>query len=240
MNLKKSSRANLENNRFTYFQIGLVFALSIALVAFEWKSTDSVIIDDGWGEPEDPIEEQTPIIVVEKHKPKTDSKPKPKSHTIQVATVVVAIDTANTPDDTLDLVFEPGNDSLFGNDNAGFDNDSIFVAVEEMPYACDCKKYRDSAERAICTDRERRKHLARTVKYPPIAKSEGIQGTVHVYYVVDDRGEVVDVKIAKGVNPYLDAEALKAVKSLPCHKPGKQRGRKVKVQFHAPIKFTLN
>ena len=237
MNLKKSSRANLESNRSTYFQIGLVFALSAALVAFEWTTTDNNIIIGDWGITDEPIDENPPITIVEKPKPKTESKP--KSHTIQVATVEVA-DSSETADDSLNIDLVIGDDSLFGNDNAGFDKDSIFVAVEEMPYACDCKKYRKKEQRAICTDRERRKHLARTVKYPEIPKREGIQGTVHVYYVVDDRGEVTDVKIAKGVNPYLDAEALRAVKSLPCHKPGKQRGRKVKVQFHAPIKFTLN
>ena len=75
------------------------------------------------------------------------------------------------------------------------------------------------------------KHLARTVKYPPIPIREGIQGTVHVYYVVDNKGEVTDVKIAKGANPYLDAETLRTAKGLPCHKPGKQRGQKVKVQL---------
>ena len=236
MNLKKSPRANLENNRSTYFQIGLVFALSVALVAFEWTTTDNNVIIGDWAVTDEPIDENPPITIVKKPKPKTEIKP--KSQTVQVATVEVA-DSSEAINDSIDLDLVTGDDSLFGNDNAGFDKDSIFVVVEEMPYVCDCKKYKKKEERAICTDKERRKHLSHTVKYPRIAKMERIQGTVHVYYVVDDKGEVTDVKIAKGVNPYLDAEALRAVKSLPCHKPGRQRGQKVKVQFHAPIKFKL-
>ena len=58
-------------------------------------------------------------------------------------------------------------------------------------------------------------------------------------FVIDKKGKVVDVTIARGVDPYLDKEALRVVKSMPKWKPGKQRGKAVKVSYIVPINFKL-
>ena len=84
------------------------------------------------------------------------------------------------------------------------------------------------------------KFIQKNVRYPAIAKEYGIQGKVFVQFIVDKSGAVTNVKIVRGVDKHLDAEAVRVVKSLPKYKPGKQRGKPVRVMFTIPINFTLN
>ena len=84
------------------------------------------------------------------------------------------------------------------------------------------------------------KYIAKNTKYPPIAKENNITGRVFVSFVVDKTGKVTKVKILRGVDKYLDAEAVRVVKSMPKFKPGKQRGKAVNVQYNVPINFKLN
>ena len=73
-----------------------------------------------------------------------------------------------------------------------------------------------------------------------LLKENNITGRVFVSFVVDKTGKVSNVKILRGVDKYLDAEAVRVVSSLPRFKPGKQRGKPVKVQYNVPISFKLN
>jgi protein TonB len=81
--------------------------------------------------------------------------------------------------------------------------------------------------------------VQQNVKYPPIAAENGIQGKVYVQYAVNSKGEVVDVKVVRGVDPSLDKEAVRVITSSPKWEPGKQGGMKVKQQFTIPISFIL-
>ena len=84
------------------------------------------------------------------------------------------------------------------------------------------------------------KFIQKNLKYPPIAKEYNITGKVYISFIVDKSGLVTNVKIVRGVDKNLDAEAMRVVKSLPKYKPGKQRGKSVRVMFTIPINFTLN
>lgn len=86
---------------------------------------------------------------------------------------------------------------------------------------------------------EMRQFLVNSVKYPAQAHEKGIQGKVFVSFVVDKKGSVKDVKIARGADPLLDAEALRVVNSFPQWIPGKEKGKKVAVQYTVPINFRL-
>lgn len=105
-------------------------------------------------------------------------------------------------------------------------DDEIFFIVEEMP-------------EFPGGELELRKFIANQVKYPEEAQRNKIQGKVYVTFVVSKDGSVVDAKIARGVDPVLDQEALRVVGSLPKWKPGKQRGQAVNVQYTVPINFQL-
>ena len=81
--------------------------------------------------------------------------------------------------------------------------------------------------------------FTKNLKYPPIAAENGIQGKVYVQFAVNSKGEVVDVKVVRGVDPSLDKEAIRVITSSPKWEPAKQRGMKVKQQFTIPISFIL-
>jgi TonB family protein len=103
----------------------------------------------------------------------------------------------------------------------------VFFIVEEMPEF-------PGGESAL------RKFIAETVKYPVEAQKNKIQGKVYVTFVVDSEGNVTDSKIARGVDPSLDMEALRVVGLLPKWKPGLQKGKPVAVSYTVPINFVLN
>jgi len=105
--------------------------------------------------------------------------------------------------------------------------DEVFRIVEDMP------EY-PGGEDALRDD------IAGAIKYPDEAKKKEISGKVYVSFVVDENGKVKDPKIARGVNPLLDKEALRVMGLLKTWKPGKQRGIKVKVEYTVPINFALN
>ena len=101
-----------------------------------------------------------------------------------------------------------------------------FVVVEEMPM------YPGG-------DSELLKYIAEHTTYPDIAKENNIQGRVIVRFCVTAKGGVSQVSILKGVDPELDAEAIRVVNTLPAFKPGKQGGKPVPVWYMVPITFTL-
>jgi len=101
-----------------------------------------------------------------------------------------------------------------------------FVVVEEMPMF-------PGGERELLL------YIAEHTNYPEIAKENNIQGRVIVRFCVTSKGGVNQVSILKGVDPELDAEAIRVVNSLPAFKPGKQGGKPVPVWYMVPITFTL-
>lgn len=83
-------------------------------------------------------------------------------------------------------------------------------------------------------------YLNTNTKYPAKALENGIQGTVVVQFVVDKDGSIIAPKIVRSVDPSLDEEALRVVKSMPKWKPGKQNGKNVKVKYNIPASFKLS
>lgn len=81
--------------------------------------------------------------------------------------------------------------------------------------------------------------LSKNVKYPEIAEENGVQGLVIVRFVVERDGSITNVSIVRSVDPSLDREALRVVKSMPKWIPGKQDGRPVPVWFTLPVTFRL-
>jgi len=81
--------------------------------------------------------------------------------------------------------------------------------------------------------------LMKSVKYPEESVMKKIQGKVFVSFVISKKGSVLNTKIERGVDPLLDAEALRVVNSMPQWTPGKEKGKDVAVQFTLPISFKL-
>ena len=116
----------------------------------------------------------------------------------------------------------------FGQDSPSLLNDDeFFMVVENMP-------------EFPGGDLGLMKYIQENVRYPAIAKEYNITGKVFISFIVDKTGSVTNVKIVRGVDKNLDAEAIRVGKSLPKYKPGTQRGKPVRVMFTIPINFTLN
>lgn len=102
----------------------------------------------------------------------------------------------------------------------------IFQVVEEMPEfpggMAECLKF-----------------LGKNIKYPTISQENGVQGKVIVQFVVNKDGTIVDPVVVRSVDPYLDKEALRVIKQMPKWKPGKQRGKAVRVKYTVPVTFKL-
>lgn len=84
-----------------------------------------------------------------------------------------------------------------------------------------------------------RRMVADNLKYPREAQLKGISGKVFVQFAINKKGELVDAKIIKGVDPYLDNEALRVVKLSGKWTPGTMHGKKLKVKFTFPVIFSL-
>ena len=81
--------------------------------------------------------------------------------------------------------------------------------------------------------------LSSNIKYPVVAEENGVQGRVVCTFVVEKDGSITDVRVIKSVDPSLDKEAMRVVKSMPKWIPGKQNGSAVRVKYTVPVTFRL-
>jgi len=102
--------------------------------------------------------------------------------------------------------------------------DKIFDVVEQQP------TFKEGDVRAW---------LGRNMQYPPVAAENGIQGRVVVGFVVERDGSISHVQVLRGVDPSLDKEAVRVVKSMPKWNPGMQNGSPVRVKYNVPVQFKL-
>lgn len=102
----------------------------------------------------------------------------------------------------------------------------VFDVVEEMPSF-------PGGQGALMS------YLNSNVKYPVVAQENGVQGRVIISFVVERDGSISDVKVARSVDPSLDREAQRVVKSMPRWTPGKQNGQTVRVKYTVPVVFRL-
>jgi len=228
MELKKSTKADLENKRNTFLLLGLVLALGITLLAFEWTTKPKKVSDLGEIQTQEVEEEIIPITREQEVKP---PPPPPPPKVVEVLNIV---DDDVEIEDELEIEDTEADDETFidvapvivAEEEEEEEEAQVFFIVEDMPEF-------PGGELAL------RKYIANAIKYPVIAQENGIQGKVYVTFVVDKDGGISDARIARGVDPSLDKEALRVVNTLPKWKPGKQRGKPVRVSYTVPINFVL-
>jgi len=217
MEPKKNPEVNLERKKGLFLQIGLVVSLLLVLGAFEYKSYEKSDYNLGQLNLDD-LEEE--IIPITKQEVKPPPPPPPPPEVIEIVEDEVEIENEIEIEDT-----ESDEDEIIEIEED--DDEEFFMVVENMP-------------EFPGGDLGLMKYIQKNVRYPPIAKEYNITGKVFIQFIVDKSGSVTNVKIVRGVDKNLDAEAVRVVKSLPKYKPGKQRGKAVRVMFTIPISFTLN
>ncbi len=227
MELKKNEKANLENKKSLFLQIGLIIALIICIGAMEWTSgqkKDSAFA----GMTEEAIEEEQ-IPVTEETPP--EEMPPPEVTVTDLFEIVeddVVIDTDvkfeddETSEDKVVEIYAP---VLQAEEEEV--EEEIFVIVEDMPKfkGGDINTFRDWVQKRV--------------RYPELASENGIQGRVFITFVVETNGNVSNVSVSRSVDALLDEAAKEAVAASPKWEPGMQRGRPVRVRYSIPIIFQL-
>lgn len=228
MEAKKSPKADLENKKTLFLQIGLVIALALCLLAFNWttrQKDDSIFA----GMTEQAIEEEQ--IPVTEELPPEQAPPPDVTVTdlfeiVQddvVLTTDVSFDDDETTEDKVVEIYAPV--SLQAEEEAT--EEEVFVIVEDMPKfkGGDINRFREWVQKRV--------------RYPEIASENGIQGRVYVTFVVETSGLVSSVSITRSVDALLDDAAKEAVAASPKWEPGMQRGRPVRVRYSIPIIFQI-
>ena len=227
MEIKKSPKADLENKKTTNLLIGAILTLSVLFIGFEWSERDKQVATDT-GLTEIVFEEEI-IPITEQEQPK-QAPPPPEAPKVEEVLEIMDNDskveesTIQASDDTqaaVEVKYTPVEV-----EEEEVEEEQIFQIVEEpasFPGGIgECMKW-----------------LGKNIKYPTISQENGVQGRVIVQFVINRDGSIVDAKVVRGVDPYLDKEALRVVGLMPKWKPGKQRGKAVRCQFTLPVQFRL-
>ena len=222
MEKKKTDRANLELRKSTYFRIGLIIALALTIVGFEYRTYEKVrasrelIVDEV-------EEEEIPITEREAKPPPPPPPPPPPVIEIvedEVEVEEIEIEEVEVDEDT---EIEIQEIEIVEEEEA---EPEIFAVVEEMP------SFPGGTEML-------RKYMTKNVKYPAMARENSIEGTVYISFVVDPQGNIKNAKVIRGIGGGCDEEALRVVKAMPKWSPGKQRNKPVNVSCTLPVKFGL-
>lgn len=230
MEIKKSPKADLERGKTLSVLMGFVVGLAVLFVGFEWSTRDVMVVQESDGVADIIAEEEVEITRPENTPPPPPPPPAP-----------VVTEVLNVVEDDVELEQQ---DILSSEDN----QQEAQTAVYTPPAVVEEEE--EEAARQIFTvveempefpggQMELLKYLSKSIKYPVIAQENGIQGRVVCAFVINRDGSIVDAEVLRGVDPSLDKEALRVINSMPKWKPGKQRGKPVRVKYTVPVVFRL-
>lgn len=229
MEIKKTPKADLQNKKLLFGEIGLAAVLAIVLVAFEWSSSDKTEVMDLTGMQQVVEEEFIPVTQEEQQTP-------PEMPKIPVLSDVIDIvdDDIEVADD---LFVNMEDDASLGVEIMDYHTEVVEEEVEEeaIPFAFVEEKPKFQGGDANSFS----KWVNSKLVYPEIAKENGVQGRVTLQFTVGTDGSVSNVTVLRGVDPSLDKEAVRIVSSSPKWTPGRQRERPVKVTYTFPVIFQL-
>lgn len=233
---KKNEKYDLNKLRWLIYTIGLVVTLSVILTAFEsfgyYDKNDkpNILAQD--------IEPEETLIIPPTELTIPPSPPPQNPEVKEVANDEVIDDLENFLDvEPNENLTPPKPVSPAPPANTGIRPpkmkqpekvvDEPFLMAEKQPeFPGGTRKFA--------------KYLRKNLKYPPQARRMGIEGKVFVEFVVNRDGSLVDIKVIKGIGAGCDKEAIRVLKKSPKWKPGKQRGKAVRVRMSVPINFQLN
>ena len=228
MEIKKTEKANLENKKLLFIEIGLVISLAITFFAFEWTSKETKVST---------LEDTTEVLIEEEIIPITQETPPPPPAAPKIPVLSDQIDIV---DDEIEI-----EDDMFMNleDDASLGVEIMdYVEVEEEVVEEEAIPFQLVEEKPSFQGGDANqfsKWVNQRLVYPEIAKENGVQGRVTLQFTVEKDGTVTKVKVLRGVDPSLDKEAVRVVSMSPKWKPGKQRDRAVPVTYTFPVIFQL-
>jgi len=229
MKTKKSLKADLENKKILFVEVGLIVALAVVLGAFEYKTYERNV---------SMITAEIQQIVEEEQIPITMAPPPPPPEVPTTPVLSDAIEIVN--DDIIieeDVFIETEDDASFAveiRDYIDYKEEEA-VEEEEIPLAIVEEKpsFKGGDENTFT------KWVLERIIYPQAAMENGVEGRVVLSFIVDADGYVKNVTVLRGVDPSIDKEAIRVVSSSPRWKPGRQRDRNVRVPYNFPLNFQI-
>ncbi|MFM8835189.1 MAG: energy transducer TonB [Cytophagales bacterium] len=220
MEAKKSAQADITQKRPLYFGVGLLLALGAVTTAFEWKTADTKI---------DLARERDVNVMEELIEVPPTQQVQPPPPVIQQPQIIEVPDEVEI-NENLNIEFDveaPRVDlPVAVAESVEEETDEIFTIVEEaaMPVGGMAAFY---------------KYLQENVRYPAVARRNGIEGKVMVQFVVGKDGAISEVKVLRGIGAGCDEEAVRVMEKAPKWDAGKQRGKSVRQRCIVPIVFSF-
>lgn len=212
---RKHPTSDIKRYHTTFLQLGLIGSLAIFIVAANIDLVSTNTIYDPDHEPEIPTIEEIPVTN------KIETPPPPLRPPVPVTVpddfIIEDVDIDLYPNLDLSDRFEPMPPEQVKDE----EENHIFEFVEHMPELIGGMA-----------------SIHRNIQYPEMARRAGIEGTVHIEFIVNERGEVENPRVVRGIGGGADEEALRAVEQAQ-FRPGMQRGRPVPVRYTIPVVFRL-
>ena len=221
-----SKKATIENQRGSWLLMGLVVALAFMFVSFEWTQHDVRVAALSSDDESIFVTELVPITFPDE---KLEPPPPPENKIVEILEIVKndieVADNVSTVGEDMDathkIVWIPPVV-----ETEVVDEDVIVDVAEIMPEF-------PGGTAALM------KYLGTNIKYPTISQEMGSEGRVIVQFVVDKDGSISNPEVVRGVDAYLDKEAIRVISSMPKWRPGVQNGKKVRVKYTVPVVFRL-
>ncbi|MDE1205663.1 energy transducer TonB [Tenacibaculum larymnensis] len=239
MEIKKNPKSNLENYSKLFMQIGLVLALFVTYVAIENKTYDKEYGELGMANMASDIEEETIELQIEPPKPKPNTPPPPAPEKIEVVedeeeieeTIIESTETDESEAVEVEDIQEV-------EEVEEVVEDVPFAIIEEVPVFPGCSGTK--AQKKACLNKKLQKHIQRNFN-AELANELGLspgKKRIYVQFKIDKDGSITNV-MARAPHPRLKKEAERVARKIPKMKPGRQRGRAVRVGYTLPITFNV-
>jgi len=226
MEIKKSPKADLQNKKGLFLEIGLIVALLAVIAAFLYTPKEYRIekVDNNYG----PVEEEITEITRNEQKPPEQ----PQKVEVKVFNDILDIVT-NDAKITTDISFEDFADDLeittqvVEIEEEEIEDDQPFIKVEKMPsfQGGDLNKFRNWVQERV--------------RYPQIAQENGVSGKVVLSFVVEKDGSLTNIEVLQSPDRSLADEAVRVLKTSPKWEPGQQRNQPVRVKYTLPVDFRI-
>lgn len=233
---RKKPQADLERYRSVFLATGLLISLAIVITAFEWRFYDDLEVLKLNGD------DNAALVMEEIDVPATIQPPPPKTFLEQPEIIEVKNEEEIVQDIEVNLDVEvsdynvPRQSVIVDNGGAEAppppplkiqdDEEEVFLLVEEAP----------APEGGMDAFYQ---YVSQNLEYPRAARQMNVTGRVFIQFVVDKTGNLTEMQVVKGIGFGCDEEALRVLQKAPKWKPGKQRGRPVRVKMTIPIFFKI-
>ena len=237
MESKKTSKADLNEKRGTFFVLGIILALSLLFVSLEYTSKEfDSFLDDEYL---DDLAQDFELLPSMDEEEELETASPQERTTVLTENIKVTEEIQSEIDNTsipTPLIEQEVTDDMTNEKEADEQTPPNVAEQAEEPIQFRIVEQYPEFPGGMT---EYMKWLTRNLRYPDIARSQKIQGKVVVQFIVNQDGTIADAKVVKSVNPHLDREAMRVIRMMPSWKPGIQDNKPCKTMVAVPIVFKL-